>query len=99
MAGTVIVRSAVVDVRVELRVTMLGVMLVSSPVGVDDEKRLILPENPFDPVRVRVAFPVVPGARFRNIGLAVMLKEGAITRTVMYVLLVIPLLVAVTTTL
>ena len=87
----------VVDMRVELRVTMLGVMLVSSPAGVDDEKSMILPENPFDPVRVRVAFPVVPGARFRNIGLAVMLKEGAVTRTVIDVLLVIPLLVAVTT--
>ena len=98
MAGTVMVR-LVVDVRVELRVIMLGVMLVSIPMGVDDEKRLILPENPFDPVRVRVAFPVVPGARVRNIGLAVMLKEGAITRTVIDVLLVIPLPVAVTTTL
>ena len=96
LPGTVMVR-LVVDMRVELRVTMLGVMLVSSPAGVDDEKSMILPENPFDPVRVRVAFPVVPGARFRNIGLAVMLKEGAVTRTVMYVLLVIPLLVAVTT--
>ena len=87
----------VVDVKVELRVTMLGVMLVSIPMGVDDEKSMILPENPFDPVRVRVAFPVVPGARLRNIGLAVMLKEGAVTRTVIDVLLVIPLLVAVTT--
>ena len=87
----------VVDVKVELRVTMLGVMLVSIPMGVDDEKSMILPENPFDPVRVRVVFPVVPEARVRNIGLAVMLKEGAITRTVIDVLLVIPLPVAVTT--
>ena len=93
----VIVRSVVLVVVVELRVTVLGLRLVVSPIGDDDEERLIVPENPFDPVSVRMAFPVVPGARFRNIGLAEMLKEGAVTRTVMYVVLVIPLLVAVTT--
>ena len=50
-----IVRSVVLAVIVELRVTVLGLTLVVSPIGDDDEDSLIVPENPLNPVRARVA--------------------------------------------
>ena len=78
-----IVRSVVLAVVVELRVTVLGLRLVVSPIGNDDEDSLIVPENPLNPVRATVAWPVSPAAILRNIGLTVRLKEGAMTWIVM----------------
>src|SRR6266480_766190 len=97
LVGTVIVMAAVAVVVVELRVTVVGVMTVESPEGDDEEESLIVSENPFDPIRVRVALPVAPAARLVNIGFTLMLKEGATTWTVMNMLLEVPLLEPVTT--
>ena len=88
--------AAIAVVVVELRVTVVGVMMVESPEG-DEEESLIVSENPFDPIRVRVALPVAPAARLVNIGFTLMLKEGATTWTVMNMLLEVPLLEPVTT--
>ena len=51
----VIVRSVVLAVVVELRVIVLGVRLVVSPVGDDDEESLIVSENPLNPAKATVA--------------------------------------------
>ena len=71
-----------VVVKVELRVTSLRAIVVPRPAGNDDEARLIVSANPLNPVREMIAVPVVPAARLMNMGLALMVKVGAITSTV-----------------
>lgn len=63
--GTVIVRVALADVDVELRVTLNGVTVAST-----DENvvlvRMIVPENPSREERVRVEFAVWPTWRLKK---------------------------------
>jgi len=78
-----------------LSITLVGLRFVVSPAGMEEAERLIVPENPPNPLRVMVELPDEPGFRIMKVGLAVRLNATPVTWTWMKVLRIIVPLVPV----
>ena len=60
------VRKAVVEMTVELRVTVAGVIVTFNPAGDEDAERRSGPVNPLRAVAITDVSPVVPALSWRN---------------------------------
>ena len=61
-----IVRKAVVEMTVELSVTVAGLIVTFNPAGDEDAERCTGPLNPLRAVSITDVSPVVPALSWRN---------------------------------
>jgi hypothetical protein len=61
-----IVKKALVEMTVELRVTVVGLRVAFKPAGDEDAERRSVPVNPLRAVAITDVSPVVPALSWRN---------------------------------
>jgi len=74
-----IVRKAVVEMTVELSVTVAGLIVTFNPAGDEDAERLTDPLNPLSAVTITAVSPIVPALSWRNERTGRRLKEVPVT--------------------
>ena len=73
------VRKAVVEMTVELRVTVAGLIVTFNPAGDEDDERLTVPLNPLRAATITAVSPIVPALSWRKERTGLRLNEVPVT--------------------